>query len=62
MGCFFRAYSLVKPPHLPLNRSVMLGGFVVVMQATKSEKYKGDSAFAHDTDVIMKLDNKATNY
>jgi hypothetical protein len=27
------------------------------MQATKAGNYKGDSAFGHDADVVMKLEN-----
>lgn len=41
-----------------LRKKFPLRGFVIVMQATKSGNYKGDSAFAHDADVIMKLDNR----
>jgi hypothetical protein len=32
-------------------------GFIIIMQATKSGNYKGDSTFAHDADVIIKLEN-----
>lgn len=41
-----------------LRKKFPLRGFVIVMQATKSGNYKGDSAFAHDADVIMKLENR----
>jgi hypothetical protein len=41
-----------------LRKKFPLRGFVIVMQATKAGTYKGDSAFAHDADVIMKLENR----
>jgi predicted ATP-dependent serine protease len=41
-----------------LRKKFPARGFVIVMQATKAGTYKGDSAFAHDADVIMKLENR----
>jgi hypothetical protein len=42
---------------LELRQNNSKRGFVIIMQATKAGNYKGDSAFGHDADVVMKLEN-----
>lgn len=47
----------LTPLELSNLRENFNGGVVTIMQATKSGQYKGDAAYGHDVDIVLKVEN-----
>lgn len=47
----------LTPQKLKQIKDNFNGSVIVIMQATKDGKYKGDASFGHDVDIVLKVEN-----